>query len=91
MLRVTTSPQGFISFLLMLLNTGTQLTWHCKHRWGFFFLVFSKESINTAERSIRSRDRMLRDTWKPKHMVGMALNTAVQEDELEQTEPLGRV
>lgn len=25
------------------------------------------------------------DTWKPKHMVGMALNTAVQEAELYQT------
>lgn len=25
------------------------------------------------------------DTWKPKHMVGMALKTAVQEVELEQT------
>lgn len=34
MLSVTTTPQGFISFLLMLLNTGTQLTWHCKQR-GF--------------------------------------------------------
>lgn len=32
MLSVTTTPQGFIAFLLMLLNTGTQLTWHCGQR-----------------------------------------------------------
>lgn len=32
MLSVTTSPQGLIAFLLMLWNTGTQLTWHCRER-----------------------------------------------------------
>lgn len=32
---------------------------------------------------------MRRDTWKPKQMVGMALKTAVQEEELWQKQPLG--
>lgn len=27
-----------------------------------------------------------RDTWKPKHMVGIALKTAVQEEALKQTQ-----
>jgi len=31
---VTTTPHGFIRFLLMLLNTGTLLTWHCHGRGG---------------------------------------------------------
>lgn len=45
MLSVTTSPQGLISFLVMLLNTGTQLTWHCEHR--------DKEEVKRKEGTCR--------------------------------------
>lgn len=39
-----------------------------------------------------SDGRVFRDTWNPKHMVGMALKTAVQEEELstEENQPWGR-
>lgn len=48
MLRVTTTPQGFISFLLMLLNTGTQLTWHCKQRRLFKGIHQYSREINNV-------------------------------------------
>lgn len=51
MLRVTTTPQDFISFLLMLLNTGTQLTWHCKQRGFFKGIHQCSGEINNVRRS----------------------------------------
>lgn len=61
----------------MLLNTGTQLTWHCGQR----HLIHQHGTNWDVATVVGARV----DTWKPKHMVGMALKTAVQEVELEQT------
>lgn len=36
MLQVTTNPHGLIAFVFMLLNTGTQLTWHCREKVNTF-------------------------------------------------------
>lgn len=56
----------------------------------FLFFFFQRNA------SIQQKDQScqmvacFRGTWKPKHMVGMALKTAVQEDELHRKEPLGK-